>query len=257
MKRLSKFEEFKKMYGFDSGDVKWLPEGGDLLKHVGQEMIMVEYEKNPETDSYSSTVKTVKLLWMGDYDMMTMTYGVKWSFADDPNNTVHEERIIPEGFSFDIMGQGLQDKMNKFVPFSLHAAVVEEDFYYKKVNSMWEDKKTLPFGAIRALNETKEQGKILKFAKNIIAAVKPTKEVEDGTGDLEYTDDIFIFRVGQLKLRHEGKTMWRLFITDQNGKSYSVVVENEGDEEFYELEIGGEKIGDLKLIDLGDEKTSD
>ena len=42
----TKFQEFKERYEFNSGSVKWIAEGGDLLKYIGEEVVYVDYAVN-------------------------------------------------------------------------------------------------------------------------------------------------------------------------------------------------------------------
>ena len=103
--------------------------------------------------------------------------------------------------------------------------------------------------AIKNLSESKESIKTLKTANNIVAVVKPTVPCTDNPdNEVEYTDETFVFRISQLRLRHESQTHRRLIFTDSYSRSYNVLAK-EGDE-FYELSIGTEYIGDLKIIDL-------
>ena len=248
----TKFQEFKERYEFNSGSVKWIAEGGDLLKYIGEEVVYVDYKRSDKGE-WNSTVERAKIVTIDDFDPVTMTYHIKYQLLDrESKDEILEERIIPEGFSFDIMGQGIQNSMNRFTPFSLHTLLVEEGQYYKRVDKLWDERGTLPFGALKALNDNKDLTKTLKYAKNIVVAVKPTHEVE-GQEDLEYDDQLFVFRLSNLKLKHDYKDSWRLFMTDWDGHTYNVLI-SEDEDDFYEFSIGQEVIGDLKIIDLMDKR---
>ena len=253
----TKFEEFKELYGFNSGSIKWIPRGGELLKYIGQEVVLVIYNKD-EKGEWKNTFKAANVISINDYDPVTMTYNIKYQVLDNgiPKGEPKEERIIPEGFSFDVMGQGLQNTMNRFIPYSYHLSVIEEEAYYKRVGDLFDNRDTIPFEAIKTLAQSKEQVNTLGYAKNIVAAIRPTKEIEgEDTDDLEYTDELFVFRINQIKIRHEHKDIWRLIISDMNNRSYSVVATE--NDTFYELKHMGEEIGDLKLIDLTDINTNE
>lgn len=254
----TKAQEFKERYEFNSGNVKWIAEGGDLLKIIGEELVYVEYKRNETTNEWSSTVERAVIDRMDDFDPITMTYHVKYRLLDRPNkDEVLEERIIPEGFSFDVMGQGIQNTMNRFTPFSLHTKVIEEGRYYKRVEKLWEERDTLPFGALKALNDNKDLTKTLRYAKNIVVAVKPLREVE-GQEELEYVEEssVLVFRLAKIQLKHDYKTSWRLFLTDEEGNTYNLLIDEE-DKDFYEFKIGNDLVGDLKIIDLMDLKEED
>lgn len=251
-KKKTRLEEFRDLYGFSSGSLKWIPEGGDILNYIGQEIVYVQYDKpNPSEDIWVNSFKNVKVLEIGDFDPLTITYNIKYQFYESgvPVGDVLEERIIPEGFNYDITGQTLQKTTHRFTPYSLHLKAVETEHFYKRVSELFDSRPTLPMSAIKNLSESKESIKTLKTANNIVAVVKPTVPCTDNPdNEVEYTDETFVFRISQLRLRHESQTHRRLIFTDSYGRSYNVLAK-EGDE-FYELSIGTEYIGDLKIIDL-------
>jgi len=252
-------ETFKKLYGFNSGDIKWILDGGDILRYSGQDVIFVDYKRSDEdgNDVWTNTIEKANIISISDYDPITMTYLIKYTLParKEERGEVHEERIIPEGFTFDIMGQGLQKSMHRFTSYSMHERLVEEAEFYKRVNKLFKERDTLPFGALAALQDNKEQSKTLGYAKYIVAAVKPVHKVEN-TDDLEYgedDDDLMIFKIKALRLKHEYKNTWRLLLTASDGKNYSLPV-NDDETDFYEFYLGKELVGDLKIIDLADPK---
>ena len=251
----TKFQEFKKRYGFNTGDVKWVLEGGDLLKYVGADLVYIDYKRDPKDGLWNTTVEKAVITKMSDFDPVTMTYQVEYKLPDrqgEEGEKLRIERIIPEGFSFDVMGQGIQNTMNRFTTFSLHNRLLEEGIYYDRVLKLWDKRDTLPFGALKALNENKDLVKTLKYAKNIVVAIRPLKETEQ-EDVVEWEDEVLVFRLCGLKLKHDFKETWRLFLTDEEGKTYNLLI-NEGETEFYEFTQGLEVIGDLKIIDLIDDK---
>ena len=252
-------ETFKKLYGFNSGDIKWILNGGDILRYSGQDVIFVDYKRSNEdgSDVWTNTIEKASIISISDYDPITMTYLIKYTLParKEEKGEVHEERIIPEGFTFDIMGQGLQKSMHRFTSYSMHERLVEEAEFYRRVNKLFKERDTLPFGALAALQDNKEQSKTLGYAKYIVAAVKPVHKVEN-TDDLEYgedEDDLMIFKIKALRLKHEFKNTWRLLLTASDGKNYSLPVSDD-ETDFYEFYLGKELIGDLKIIDLADPK---
>lgn len=254
-KQKSKLEEFKSLYGHNSGNLKWVPKGGVLLKYIGNDVVFVDFKK--ENGEWKSTLDQAHVIAIDNYDPVSMTYDITYTLASDPLKEKIVEKIIPEGFTFDIMGQGLQESMHRFIPIELHCAVLSEELFYQRVGKLFDSKPTLDFEALKVISGSKEQDKTLKYARNLVAAVRPTKKAEDNPDELEYLEDIFVFRIHELRLRREGKGFWKLLMYDDQKKLYSVTVNENEPEEFYELYIGQEYIGDLKVIDLiGSEEDS-
>jgi hypothetical protein len=106
----------------------------------------------------------------------------------------------------------------------------------------------MAYNDIKAISEDKNNN-TLKYARNIVAAVRPTKETEK-ENELEYTDDLYIFRITELRLRFEGKTGRRIMMYDDKKRLYTVAFDETEDPEYYELYQGSEYIGDLKILDL-------
>lgn len=125
-------DEAIKEYGFSTASLKWIPKGGDLMKYVGQDVVFVDFRKL-EDGTWTSECKPGHILAIGDFNAISMTYRVKYQVGKDP--TVHYETIIPEGFSFDIAGAGIQNKMCRFIPESLHMACIEEEQFYQRLGS--------------------------------------------------------------------------------------------------------------------------
>ena len=78
----TKFQEFKKRYGFNTGDVKWVLEGGDLLKYVGADLVYIDYKRDPKDGQWDTTVEKAVITKMSDFDPVTMTYQVEYKLPD-------------------------------------------------------------------------------------------------------------------------------------------------------------------------------
>lgn len=230
----TKLEELKKLYGFSTASIKWIPEGGDLLRYIGLEVVFVDFKKDDKGE-WSSTFKPAKILNINDYDPISMTYNIKYQL--DGEDGWKEERIIPEGFSFDIAGAGIQNTMNRFIPESMHLACIEEDQFYKRLFELHAKRDTLTTQALQSISSSKEQYKTLKYACNIGAVCKTV----DG-----FT---LYFRVCGLKLRHQKGKTYELTLIDTAKHSY-VINGITDDDKSYKWRVGGEEIGELKLIDL-------
>lgn len=236
-----------KMYSFNSASVDWMPTKGELLEIAGTgdktigNVVFVELIKNPD-GSMCNHFHYAYLAWMGDYDEKTMTYKVKYSFPEDPDK-LREERIIPEGFSINIADiVHPSSTINKFVPFSLFYKVTEKEAFYKKVTSLWESRKTLPFSELKKLDNKKS---VLNYSRNIVAAFKRIDE------DNKVVN--FCFKIHDLKLTHDNKSIWRLIISDENNFAHTLLIDSEDTESsFYKYSVREQYIGDLKIIDLMD-----
>ena len=86
----------KKRYGFNKGDYKYIPAGGEILKYIGQPMIFVDFKKD-ENGDWQSNFETAFIDSISDFDPMTMTYNCKYKLVDGVQKEI---RIIPEGFSW-------------------------------------------------------------------------------------------------------------------------------------------------------------
>lgn len=251
---MSKYEELKKLYGFNSGDVKWLLDGAEFLKYIGQELVYIDYKRDPETKKWSTTLERARLVGVDSYDPVTLTYDVKYQLLDRENkDEVLTLKIIPEGYSFDVMGQGIQNSMKRFTTMSLHGKVVEESIFYNRCSELFNKRKTLPWEAVKTLAANSELAKTLQYAKYIAVVIKHAFELYGVDDEMEYDpqEGVLQFRLSDIRIKHDYKNIWRLTLVDKNKKSYTVEVDTEADEEYYELKYQGEYIGDVKLIDLG------
>ena len=236
MKKVSELEKFIGLYGFNTGDVKWVPIGGSLLEYIGQTVVFVHYERS-EGGGYSSSFKMARIHDIYGYDPITMTWSIDYELEEEMG-TIKTEKIIPEGFSLDFVGGGIQQSMNRFLPYSVHVKLVEMEYHYNRLTELFKDRPTMTLEHLQNLSQSKDQSKTLKYAMNIQAVVKLADE------------RICYFRIGSIKVRRgEWKDSWRIVVTDMDGSnSYSVLAEK--DDESYELISLGETIGEMKILDI-------
>ena len=228
-------EVMKKRYGFDKADAKWIPGGGEILKCIGVEVIMVEFNKGEK--GWTNKIKKAYIISISDYDPMTSTYLCKYRLVDEDKETSWREvRIIPEAFSFENPEE--TRKMIRFVPYSLHCKMAEEEAMYYRVSQLFDSRKTLPIENLKQISESKEQEKTLTYACNIAAVIKT---IDDQT---------LYFRINKLNLRHNYKDNYLLTLTDEWKKAYTIPII--ASEEEYVFKFNGDKIGLLKIIDLED-----
>ena len=229
-------EILKKRYGFDKADTKWLLDGGDILKYIGVEVILVDFLRDVN-NNWTNKIKKASIISISDYDLMTMTYLCKYRTIDEDKETSWREvRINPGGFSFENPEE--TGKMLRFIPYSLHCKIAEEEALYYRLGELFDKRKTLPIENLKQLSESKEQDKTLNFACNIGAVIK----TED--------NQTLYFRIHKLNLRHNYKDNYNLTITDGTNKAYTVPINSSA--ENYVFKFNGENIGLLKIIDIED-----
>ena len=222
-------DEAIKEYGFSTASLKWIPKGGDLMKYVGQDVVFVDFRKL-EDGTWTSECKPGHILAIGDFNAISMTYRVKYQVGKDP--TIYYETIIPEGFSFDIAGAGIQNKMCRFIPESLHMACIEEEQFYQRLGELWDKKSSIPTLALQSLSSSKEKHKTLNYCKHI-AVVGKTDE-----GQTLY------FKLSGFKLKTVKGGLKELTLMDEQKRALIVT----GSEDAKEYVWPG--VGTLKLIDL-------
>ena len=224
-------KQFKDLYGFNSGSIKWVPKGGELLECIGQRVIRIHFEKD-ENGDFTSTVTQALIKSIGEYSDKKMTYQITYTLPDS-NEPLKEykEEIIPEGFGTSIISQEEGREMNRFIPGHIHLKVVKEDLFYSYLEKLFRERPTLSKEELYEIDRHKEQSRFL----NIVGEV-------DG--------EICSFRIGSLKIRKNDKDTSRLTVYDANDekKSLSIVLK-EGDTEYDIPELGKFKVIDIQSRD--------
>lgn len=234
-KKLSKLDELKSIYSFDSGSPRWIPRGGDLLKYIGQDVVYVEFRKD-ETGDWTSWYENAKIIDMRDYDSKTMTYEITYWTESMKGNETKTIRIIPEGFSVDITGAGVQDSMVRFVPRSLHCILVETETFYKRLEVLYAKRDTMSVETLKEISEVKDQSILLNYARNLVLLTK--------------TVDNYLLhsRIVSLKLVEKKDGSYTVTLIDELNRVFGFDFTKENKK--YKLVIDTEVIGDTKIIDL-------
>lgn len=228
-------------YGFDKADQKWIPNGGDILKYIGVEVILVDFIRDGE-GKWSNKIKKAYIKSISDYDPMTVTYLCRYRIVDEDTDTSwREKRIIPEGFSFENPEE--TGKMIRFIPYSLHCKMAEDEALYYRLGELFDNRSTLPMTSLEVISSSKEQDKTLNYSCNICAVIKTVPD-EEGNSKILY------FRINRLNLRHSYKDNYNLILTDNSNRSYTILIKSSDSQ--YKFKFNEEIIGDLKLIDLED-----
>lgn len=233
-KELTVLDKYKKLYGFYEGNLNYIPRGGDLLKHVGSSVAMIDYSRD-KLGRWDYSLKEVTIESITNYDPMTITYDLEYKIiGEEKSKTV---KIIPEGFSFENPEE--TGKSLRFLPLSMHFKVQEEKRFYDMLASKFDSAKTLSIEALENISESKEQSDLLGRNYNIVAVIKTEEE----------NPEILYFRIDKLKLKHNKQDNYAITILNlEKDKTYTFLINSKS--ESYEFFYGKEKIGNLKILDL-------
>lgn len=218
-------------YGCNLGSYKFVLPGAELLRYVGQSLMYVHYEKG-EGGNWTNSFKPAEIISINNFDPMLMTYDCKYKFEGDTEE--HEIKIIPEGYSWGNPEDAKE--MTRFVPFSIHTAMVEEQCFFERLKKLYNERTTLTKDELMTISRSKDRDALLKYMHNIGAAVK-----------LENGEYLWI-RIHKCNLIHKIGTTYNLKFED-NDKSWSMLINIEDSE----YDFNG--LGTFKIIDLADYDT--
>lgn len=227
-------------YGFNTGSMKYVPKGGELLECIGQRVVRVHFTKG-EDGSFTSTEDQVIIKSIWGYNPKTMTYQITFTVPDSENPSEEfTEEIIPEGFSVDIIAGGEKDQMDRFIPGHRHLEVVKDDLFYSRLKDLFTIRPTMSSEKLYEIDRDREQSRLLKYSKNIRLV-----GMIDG--------NICSFRIGKLKIRKDGRDSKRLTIYTLDDESISFVMDDK------ECTSMVSELGEFKVIDLqsDEEKTEE
>ena len=219
--------KLKKTYGFDKGSYKYIAPGAEILKYIGQIVILVDFKKDDE-GKWTNTMEKVLIDSIREYDAVTMTYNCIYKTEDKKR---HEVRIIPEGFSWgDPEKSG---EMKRFMPYSIHCQLVEDEVFFDRLKRMYKSKENMNVNLLKYISDDKNQEEVLKYSHNIGVVIN----TDEG--------DICWIRIHKLKLSHKsGKKYYLNFGDDKNNWNLTI----ESDQKEYEFP----EVGKFKIIDLMD-----
>ena len=235
--------KLKENYSYQPGSYKYVPKGSEILKYVDQDVLLITYKKisEPTGEVDEEGKEIVNSRWetsgtrayivsISDHNSFDMTYLCKYRIED--SEEVKEARIIPEGYEYSV-GTDV-DEFIRFVPYSIHTLMTEDQIFYARVADMYDSKEPIKFEDLRTISDSKNQGQVLRYSHNIGAAVK----LEDGT--------VLWIRIHALKIKHRQGNKFGLFFSDEDGKQWSALVTPEDTE--YSLT----GLGTFKILDLAD-----
>lgn len=231
-------EKFKELYGFREGIEGYIPVPGEILKYVGDNVILLAYRRD-ESGKWSIENHIVKIEWIGNYDVMTGTYEISYDSGKpgtDGGCETGTTRIFPQGFSFENPEE--TGRSLRFIPFSYHYKFAEFQDFYIKLRNNYDSYETLGIGDLEQISKSKDQGGIL-LPKFVCAVIK----LDD--------NEILQFRITSVGIKHRNGKNYALTISNDKNRSYTFMINSESKE--YDFSYGGENIGTLKIVDFGAE----
>jgi hypothetical protein len=232
-------------WSLGKNNYKMIPAGGEILKSIGSEMLFIEFSRDTEGNWTTKDPQPIFIQGIGGYNPLTGTYEIKYSGKD---KTVKTETITPEGFSFNDPDK--EGWMHRFVTYSLHFKMMEEELYYNRLRTKYDkSENVLPIDSIIVLQKGKQE-ESLKY-HNYIAAVIDT-DVEGGLGQ-----GILSFRIGGITKIDKRSKSWSFGLRDTTGYYMAIpkYQELEGTWICKNFSISGVILGDLKIIDIEDPKA--
>lgn len=222
----------KDKYGLNFGSYKYVLPGSEILRYIGQSVMLVHYFKN-ESGDWVHDHKPAVIKSLSKFDPMTMTYECVYNVEEETEDKTI--RIIPEGYSF-----GDPEKVSemfRFVPFSLHAEMVEDEMFFSRLSQLYDNRETLTIEELETIARSKEKEVILKYTHNIGALVK-----------LSEGGDMLWIRLHNINIAHKRGKTWSLRIAD-NDRSWNMLIDSD------EKEFDFNGFGTFKIIDLAEREN--
>lgn len=232
-------------YGYAPGNYKYIPGGSEILRYIGQAVMLVSFERVTTTDSegnetkqWQNKVDRALIDSIKDFDPMTMTYLAVYHLEETPDQKI-EVRIQPEGYEF--CDPETSGKFVRLMPYSYHCKMVEDEFTIERVKNLYNSRDTLKIEELSSIAESKNQPQILRYSNNIGAAVKLS------------SGKMLWIRLHTLRLKHRSGDKFGLFFSSEDKKEWSFLI-SANETEYNFKDLGTFKI--LDLADYGEEKIS-
>lgn len=224
-------------------NTKFVPQGGEILKYVGSELLKVRFDRDSEGNWVTTNPEPVFVVAIGDFDPLTGTYKMTWKEKESKEEDL---RITPEGFSWN--NPETDGWMIRFVSYSNHFRMMEEELFYQNLSSLFRSGRgNLGPNELSQFSTGKERKKRLGFL-NYIAAVINT-DVQGGLGE-----GILSFRISEITRVDKRGNKWELGMRDQSGDLIWVgkFIEDPETHQWYSpsFTINDTLLGDLKIIDI-------
>lgn len=225
-------------YGFNHSSYKWVLPGSVILEYIGQPVMCLNFTKD-DKDNWNVTNKAAIIEDICNFNPLTMTYKCYYRLEGSEETKVID--IIPEGFSF---GNPEETKnMIRFIPYSLHCEMTERELFLSRIKNLMETRPTISIESIKALQESKEQDKTLKYCCNFGMAV----ELNDG--------NILWIRIHKANIHHKAGTTYSLRLVNDED-TWNLLIDSKSSEYDFEDGLGKFKLIDLRTDDKPEEKES-
>ena len=238
-------------YSFNRASMKWIPKGGQLMEYIGQEVVYIDYTRQSAEENWTIDIKRAFIQSIHDFEPLTGTYEIIFSLTGEEDNPEEfkRERIIPEGFSYNNPDEC--NWMHRFVPFSIHFKMGETEMLFARLKSLFDTKGGMTMAEIKKI-QVEDPQKKLGFFNNVRAVIDT--DVEGGLGL-----GLLSFRITEITEPKLLSKTWRFGLYDSNRNYFPVKIDkvNEGETVVKAWEIGGEVIGDLKIMDIADQSKAE
>lgn len=222
---------------------KFISQGGDILKHIGSEVLMVQFHKDDKGVWTTDEPIPVTIVFAGEFEPLTGTYRIIYKEKDSGDK---ELRITPEGFSWNVPEE--DGWMTRFVPYSVHFKMMEEEIFYNNLRTKFNENKRILGPDILSQFSTGKERKRRLVELNYITAVINT-DIEGGLNE-----GILAFRISEITNVTKRGKKWSLVIKDMEGDSVLIqnYIEDPETKVWYSpgLTINNKLIGDLKILDI-------
>lgn len=251
----AQLESVKKNCGYDPSSSKWISRGGELMKYLGMEVMRIDFKKKDGTeDDWESKVGKALLLQANNYNPETETLDLVWKDVDydkpEAEWEVKTTKIVPPGFSFGLPQE--TGEMTRFIPYSLHTEKIETEAFYAKLGYLFglegDLDRSLVLPDLMTLASSRDRVNSLCHVHYIAVVVKPTNT----------EGEVYIYRLGDIGIRHQFKSEWKVTAKDDTGKNEITLRINEPEEQdrtkmghvFEMRDAGGRVEAQVKFFDL-------
>ena len=237
-----KLEEKIISWSDGKGNTKFVARGGEILRFIGSELLCVKFEKSDEGNWTAGNPIPVFVISIGDYEPLTQTYKMVYKEKEsDPK----ELRITPNGFSWNNPEE--DGWMTRFVSYSQHFMIMEEELYYQRLTDLFNSGKGVLEPSLVAQFASGKERKFRLSELNYISVVINTN-IPGGLGV-----GTLAFRVSEVtKVDKRGKK-WEIILKDDFGDLFTIskyIQDESGQWIAPGVTINGVLLGDLKLIDI-------
>lgn len=243
----AQLEAIKKSCGYNPASPKWISRGGELMKYLGVEVMKIDFKREGET--WKTDMGRALLLQANNYDPLTETVELVWKDVDytkpEEEWEIKTTKIVPPGFSFENPEES--GEMTRFLPYSLHTEKIETEAYYAKLGFLFgmegKEDRSMTLENIQALASSRDRVNSLCHIHFIAAVVKPVG-----------SDEIYTYRLGDITLRHQFKSVWKVTAKDDTGKNEMTLfidADPENPTHVFEMRDAGNRIeAEVKFFDL-------